>query len=133
MPVLPRRVVTSARWPAGIALTAWSYMWRTTAIHRRELDGSWPDDGPPAVDVAVSRADVQRPEDGAGPLFRRRYTARIRGAEVTPRELMRRLQADPNRVVAGRVARFEKVAGGSGEMRVGDEFVVRMPGPWDGP
>ena len=42
MPVPPRRVVTSARWPAGIALTAWSYMWRTTPIHRRELDGSWP-------------------------------------------------------------------------------------------
>ncbi len=133
MPVLSRRVMTSARWPLGIALTAWSYMWRTTAIHRRELDGCWPQDGPPTVDVAVSQAGVQRPEDGAGPLFRRRYTARIRGAQVTTKELMRRLQADPNRVVAGRVARFEKVAGDQGEMRVGDEFAVRMPGPWDGP
>jgi hypothetical protein len=130
---MPRSVVISARWPAGMALTAWSYTWRTTPIHRRELDGSWPQDGPPAVDATVSLAGVQRPEDGAGPLFRRRYTARIRGAEITPRELMRRLQADPNRVVAGRVARFEKVAGDKGEMRVGDEFVVRMPGPWDGP
>jgi hypothetical protein len=133
MTVLPRSVVISARWPAGIALTAWSYTWRTTAIHRREIDGLWPADGPPAVDAAVSRAGVQRPEDGAGPLFRRRYTARIRDADVTARELMTRLQTDPHRVVAGRIARFEKVAGAEGEMRVGDEFVVRMPGPWDGP
>jgi hypothetical protein len=125
--------VTTARWPAGIALTAWSYMWRTTVIHRRELDGSWPADGPPEVDVAVNMADVQRPEDGAGPLFRRRYTARIAGPEVAAGELMRRVQADPNCVVAGRVAHFEKVRGGDTTMRVGDEFVVRMPGPWNGP
>src|SRR5829696_5705315 len=121
MPVLPRRVVTSARWPAGIALTAWSYMWRTTVIHRRELDGSWPQDGPPPVDAAVSMEGVQRLQDGAGPLFRRRYRARVAGAEVDARELMRRVQANPNRVVAGRVAKFEKTRGNEGAMRVGDE------------
>jgi hypothetical protein len=128
-----RRVITSARWPLGIALTAWNYMWRTTVIHRREVAGTWPDDGPPPVGTAVSMAGVQRPEDGAGPLFRRRYTARICDAEIGADELMRRVQADPNVVVAGRVAHFEKVRGDAGALRVGDEFVVRMPGPWDGP
>ena len=75
-----------------IALTSWSYVWRTTVIHRRELDGSWPEDGPPPIDVPVSRDEVQRPEDGAGPLFRRRYTARIRCARLTAAALMRDVQ-----------------------------------------
>ncbi len=128
-----RRLRTAARWPAGVALTAWSYMWRTTPIHRVELDGSWPQDGPPPVDPRVTDDDVQGPRDGAGPLFRRRYTARIRGADVTADEEMRRVKRDPNDVAPGRVAHFQKVTGDEGEMRVGDEFVVRMPGPWDGP
>ena len=125
--------MTSARWPAGLALTAWSYMWRTTVIHRRELRGAWPADGPPPVGSGVDMAGVQRPEDGAGPLFRRRYTARVRGSRMGAEQLMARLRADPNVVVRGRIARFEKTAGEEGDMRVGDEFVVRMPGPWDGP
>src|SRR3954452_13586313 len=116
------RLLTTARWPVGIALTAWSYTWRTTPIHRREVDGSWPADGPPEVDAAVSMNGVQRPEDGAGPLFRRRYTARVRGAHVAAPELMRRVQADPNVVAPGRVARFEKTHGETGDLRVGDEF-----------
>ena len=33
----------------------------------------------------------------------------------------------------GTLARFVKVEGDEGRMAVGDEFVVRMPGPWDGP
>ena len=129
----PRRLRTAARWPAGVALTAWSYMWRTTPIHRVELDGSWPQDGPPPVDPALTDDAVQEPRDGAGPLFRRRYTARIRGADVTADEEMRRVRRDPNVVAPGRVAHFQKVTGDEGELRVGDEFVVRMPGPWDGP
>jgi hypothetical protein len=31
------------------------------------------------------------------------------------------------------MATFKKLSGDEGEMRVGDEYVVRMPGPWDGP
>jgi len=30
-------------------------------------------------------------------------------------------------------ARFQRTHGAPGSLRVGDEFVVRMPGPWDGP
>jgi hypothetical protein len=129
-----RRLLTTVRWPFGIALTAWSYMWRTTTpIHRTERDVAWPADGPPAVDATVDQTGLQRPEDGSGPLFRRRYTARITGAEPAARDLMRRIQRDPNVVAPGRVATFEKTRGDEGGLRVGDEFVVRMPGLWDGP
>jgi uncharacterized protein (UPF0548 family) len=30
-------------------------------------------------------------------------------------------------------ATFQKIAGEKGRLQVGDEYVVRMPGPWDGP
>jgi hypothetical protein len=120
-------------WPFGVLLTAWSYMWRTTPMWRSERDGVWPADGPPAVDPRISLAGVQRPEDGAGPLLRRRYRARVSGAQVDAATLMEQLQADPNEVAPGTLARFDKERGEPGRLCVGDEFRVRMPGPWDGP
>jgi hypothetical protein len=129
----PRLLLTAVRWPLGLALTAWAYMWRTTPMHRRELSGTAEHDAPPPLPGAVARDGVQRPPDGAGPLLHRRYRARIRGARMGAEELMAELSADPNRVAPGGLARFHKVAGQPWRMAVGDEFVVRMPGPWDGP
>jgi uncharacterized protein DUF1990 len=128
-----RRARTAARWPLGIAYTAFRYTWRITPIHRSERDGVWPGDGPPPVDPAVDRDGFQRPEDGSGPLFRRRYLARIAGATMTAVELMHEIKRDPNRVAPGGLARFLKTAGPDGVLHAGDEFLVRMPGPWDGP
>jgi hypothetical protein len=121
------------RWPLGVLLTGWNYMWRTTPMWRSEYAGRWPQDGPPSVESGVSLVGVQRPEDGAGPLFRRRYRARIDGGRTGAEVLMRDLQADPDRVAPGGLAHFLKERGEEGRMRVGDEFLVRMPGPWDGP
>ena len=73
------------------------------------------------------------PADGAGPLFHRRYLAVIRGARALSGELIERLTADPDRAAPTEFATFKKLDGEQGKMRVGDEFVVRMPGPWDGP
>jgi Domain of unknown function (DUF1990) len=129
---LPRRAAEMVTWPAGVALTSWTYIWRTTPIHRREIEGS-PEDLPPALPEWVSEHDVQRPADGSGPLFHRLYTGCIRDAGWSAEELMERLQADPNRVAPLALARFRKTAGPPWRMELGDEFVVRMPGPWDGP
>jgi uncharacterized protein (UPF0548 family) len=46
---------------------------------------------------------------------------------------MERVLADPNALAPTEFARFKKVVGDEGPMRAGDEYVVRMPGPWDGP
>ena len=132
-PTLPPRLITSARWPVGVVATAWAYMWRTTPFHRREQAGSPEENGPPPLPPQVGRAGVQTPGEGAGPLLHRRYRARILGAGLTAAELIARLGADPNRVAPGALARFVKVKGEDRRMAVGDEFVVRMPGPWDGP
>jgi Domain of unknown function (DUF1990) len=132
-PSLGRRVGTAARWPVGIVLTSWRYMWRTTPLHRSEVEGALPDDAPPELPHGPSREEVQHPPDGAGPLFHRTYRARIREARIGPEELIATITEDPDRVAPTEFASFTKVLGQEGSMAVGDEYVVRMPGPWDGP
>jgi uncharacterized protein (UPF0548 family) len=133
-PSFSRRLATAALWPVGVSLTSWNYMWRTTPMHRREEAGSAAEDSPPPLPDDVERAELQGPEDGAGPLFHRRYEVRVRDARVSPAELMSRIRRDLNAASPTEFARFFKVRGGDGDgMHVGDEYVVRMPGPWDGP
>jgi Domain of unknown function (DUF1990) len=132
-PSRSRRLATAARWPVGVALTSWNYMWRTTPMHRDEVVGSLEDDGPPPLPPGVDDDEVQLPEHGAGALFHRRYRVRIRDAWRSPDALMAYVKAKPDRVSPTEFASFQKVHGDDGRMVVGDEFVVRMPGPWDGP
>lgn len=132
-PSLRRRLVTAALWPVGISLTSWSYMWRTTPLHRREQEGTLEDDAPPPLPPGTDRGEIQEAEAGVGPLFHRRYSAVIRGACLPPDALLGCVVRDPNRAAPTDLARFIKVRGADGRMQVGDEFVVRMPGPWDGP
>jgi hypothetical protein len=128
-----RRLTTATRWPVGVTLTSWRYMWRTTPLYRSEEEGAWPDDAPPPLPDGVSHEEVQRVGDGAGPLFHRRYAAVIREPELTPEELVARVAADPDQAAPSEFATFKKVLGEEGDMRLGDEYLVRMPGPWDGP
>lgn len=127
-----RRLWTAALWPVGIALTSWHYMWRTTPMHRSEEPGG-ADDFPPLLSEAVIDDDVQRLEDGVGPLFHRLYRVRIRDARLSPEALIGHLRADPNRATPTELARFLRTRGARGQITVGEEMVVRMPGPWDGP
>ena len=106
-------------------------MWRTTPFHRSEVQGALPDDAPPEIGPGVQGDELQL--DGAGPLFHRVYRARIRETDVAPEALIASMVADLDRVAPTEFASFNKVLGDEGAMVVGDEFVVRMPGPWDGP
>ncbi|MEY2534668.1 MAG: hypothetical protein QOF29_2578 [bacterium] len=109
-------------------------MWRTTPLHRREVEGDAAGDAPPGMPPTVDAAEVQGAATGVGPLFHRRYRARIRVDGLTAEELIARVVDDPNRAAPTEFASFQKVRGDDdAPMRVGDEYVVRMPGPWDGP
>ena len=130
---LTRSMATATRWPVGVALTSWRYMWRTTPLYRSEEAGSWAEDAPPALPEELVDDDVQRVFDGAGAMFHRRYRARIRDPRLTPEELMDQLQRTPDAAAPSEFATFKKAAGDPERMRPGDEYVVRMPGPWDGP
>ena len=101
-------------------------------MHRREEAGT-ADDLPPRLPDARVDEDVQGLEDGVGPLFHRLYRARIRDARLSAEQVIDRLIGDPNRATPTELARFLKVQGEDSPLSVGDELVVRMPGPWDGP
>jgi hypothetical protein len=128
-----RNLATASRWPLGVALTSWRYLWRTTPLHRDEVVGNLEEDSPPPLPGKLQRSDVQTPERGAGPLFRRRYRVRIRDSDLSPEELVRGVAAEPDSVAPSEFATFQKLSGAEGRMRTNDEYVVRMASPWDGP
>lgn len=109
-------------------------MWRSTPLHRREVpESSAASHLPPPFPQGVDSSELQAVEEGYGPLFHRRYGTRIRDSALDSEQLMGELQRKPNRAAPIKFARFQKVFGESDRMQAGDEFVVRMPGPWDGP
>jgi uncharacterized protein (UPF0548 family) len=128
-----RRWSTAARWPLGVLLASARYMWSTTAVHRWELSGGWPEDGPPPLPDGVDVSGLQRLDDGTGPLVHRIYRTRIVGSATTPEQLMETICGDLDRMAPSEFATFQKIEGEEGGFRLGDEYVVRMPGPWDGP
>jgi len=130
---LSRRVATAARWPLGVLKTGWDYLWRTTPMRRSEGPGSVPTDVPPPLPPGTDRSDLQAVEDGVGPLMHRCYVANVREAELTAGELIGAFASRPNRAAPTALASFVKLRGDEDELHVGDEFTVRMPGPWDGP
>jgi hypothetical protein len=127
----PGRVATVLRWPLGLAVVSWRYMWRTTPLHRSEEPGSAAD-LPERWARDTSQDGRQGLDAGSGPMLHRTYTVRIVRSAVTPTALIERVEANLNRA-APELAVFRKVRGGTGRLQPGDEFVVRMPGPWDGP
>ena len=131
-PSFRRRWTTAARWPLGIGLASWRYLWRVSAVHRWEMQGSLPQDEEPALPEGVSREMLQTPDDGVGPLVHRIYRTRIVGSAMSPESLMARLKQDLDSVAPSEFATFQKM-NGDGPLTLGDEYVVRMPGPWDGP
>src|SRR5688500_4019953 len=104
---LPRSVATAARWPMGIGLTSWRHMWRTTPLYRLGVEGSCPDDVSAALPDGADHSAVQSVEDGVGPLFRRRYSVRVRDARLDAREVIARLREDPDRAAPTEFATFK--------------------------
>jgi hypothetical protein len=130
----PTRLATVLRWPLGIAIVCWRYMWRTTPLHRSEEDGDagdLPDFSGRQAGAGLDHGQ-QGLGDGAGPLLHRRYAVDIARTTESPATLMDKVAANLNRV-SPEMAVFRKTRGQDGPLRAGDEFVVRMPGPWDGP
>ena len=128
-----RRASLLAKWPLGLSLTAWRYMWRITPLHRRELPGDPVADAAPALPDWLDGSHLQDAGAGVGPLFHRRYSVRVRDTGMEPEQLMADVCADLDAIAPSELVSFDKVRGSAGEMRRNDEYVVRMPAPWDGP
>jgi hypothetical protein len=107
-------------------------MWRTIPLHRSEELGTRADLPDLAYDTSEF-ADQHQPLDaGVGPMLHRTYAVQIAGTSMTPAALIDLVSANLNRS-SPEMAVFRKTRGDHGTLRQGDEFIVRMPGPWDGP
>ena len=107
-------------------------MWRTIPLHRTEEAGTRADLPDLAYDTSGFADRLQPLNAGVGPMLHRLYRVRITGASTSPAALMDLVSSRLNQA-SPEMARFRKTRGAQGGLRQGDEFVVRMPGPWDGP
>ncbi len=101
-------------------------------MNRSEEAAELSDGPPPELPDGLDMQDVQTERDGTGPLFHRIYRARILDAQLPAAEVMARVQGDPNDIAPTELARFHRLSEGEG-MRFGDDYIVHMPGPWNGP
>ncbi len=80
--------------------------------------------------------NAQRAWSGVGPLMHRRYLVDIPRSslrtDVGRDDLMRAIKRQIASLSPAALAAFRKSAGRTGEMRVGDEYVITMLGPWNG-
>ena len=129
---LPRRLGTLIRLPIGVALVSWRYLWRITALHRSEEEGDRRD-LPPAQPAEFVDERSKGLADGAGPMFHRRFSVQIQGSSLGPEELIDAVTTNLNKAAPSEAAVFHKTLGAEGVVEAGDEYLVQMPGPWDGP
>lgn len=123
-----------ARLGTDVALTLVRYTTQRIPVYRRdrgEIAGEPPDF---TRELPGDPATLQRPRDGIGPLYHRSYWVFVTDETRSGEELISAILADPNRVTPTELARFETVDGRPARnLDVGDELVVRLPGPWNGP
>jgi hypothetical protein len=126
---LVREALMLTRLPRGVAGVLWRCVRPDVAVHVVEEVGDHRD-VPPHLAEATDRD--QPIEHGYGPALHREFRVRVVGAQRRAADLVDAIARDMNRAVVPGVARFDYVAA-SGAMAVGEELVVRMAGPWDGP
>jgi hypothetical protein len=70
---------------------------------------------------------------GSGPWLERRYYIDVVRSHLTPAQLIARVQADLPHFSPGLLADFNKESGAEHALlRVGDEFSIKIFGPWNG-
>ncbi|HET7326564.1 MAG TPA: DUF1990 family protein [Nocardioidaceae bacterium] len=121
------------RWLFGTALVSWRYMWQTTPLYRRECAGDLATDAAPELPTELADDRVHAADDGVGLLYHRRFRVNIACPTSTAEGLMAAVLADFKRFVPSEVVGVQPTSTSEGRLSVGDEIVVEMPGPWDGP
>lgn len=78
-------------------------------------------------------AKSEQPADtGSGPLLERRYTIDIVRPRHAAAELMQQIQCNVAHFSPDLLADFEKTTGQHHTLAVGDEFSIKILGPWNG-
>ncbi len=124
---LGRRLLRRTGWLVGAPLAIFRFLRQDIPL--RELPGpgtAWP--LPPAE---PSRANTE--ETGVGARAHRVYGAVLRDCVLPAERLIQIIATDPNVIAPTEVLRFERKGEGARDLREGDELLIRMAGPWNGP
>lgn len=98
-------------WAIGVPLATFRFLARRIPIERVASPAEWVADG----------------------LVHRRVWIECERPQLSATRLLNIIAADPNVVVPTEVLQFHKTAGDPGQLVVGDRYLIRMAGPWDGP
>lgn len=77
--------------------------------------------------------NTQNIEQGYGCTYHRVYSVRLPVCSKAAAFSMKQLQQNPDRFSPQILAHFEKTKGLADSLQVNDEFMVHIPGPWNGP
>ncbi len=83
--------------------------------------------------MSFTHKEQQNSEEGYGPLYHRIYSVPISGNIDLALKMMQQLQVCINEFSPQVLARFEKVKGDAEHLKAGDEFMIHITGPWNGP
>ena len=78
------------------------------------------------------RSNLQLADDGHGPLIYRSYWLDIQNPRVSAEELFKKITEDVPQFCPSLLAEFRKTRVSEAYLKVGDEFDIRIFGPWNG-
>jgi hypothetical protein len=122
------------RWCLDLAITLLRYATQRIPTYRRDRADS-PGEPPHfGRELPGDPATLQPPREGIGPLIHRCYWVFVTDEALSGEELISHILQEPNQVAPTEMASFETLSGGPArDLEVGDELIVRLPGPWNGP
>ena len=81
----------------------------------------------------AKHSPLQLAQEGTGDLFNRRYRVEIDKPQLDAKAVMHRIYDDIDWFVPTELATFEKTKGSGEQFAEGDEYMIHITGPWDGP
>lgn len=122
-------------WASGMLVASFRYMTHRVPLYRRNRRLGC-EEVPPDLerDLPGDAALVQRSASGIGPLYHRRYVIAFTDSRLSCNELIEKLRRNPNSATPTEISSFERLDTAEGTLLdVGDQLLVRLPGPWNGP
>jgi hypothetical protein len=118
----------------GMAVTFVRYAFQRIPTYRRDRGDSPAEPPDFERELPGDPATLQRAGDGVGPLYHRRYWIHVTDESLGGEELIDYILEEPNHVTPTEMASFETMRGEPArDLQVGDELIVRLRGPWNGP
>lgn len=107
--------------------------WRQRYVDRHDEEVDAFSESMPPVLPSTAGSSVQTRDDGHGPIVMRTFDVAIANPDLSPSELMTAFRERPNDFGPRHIAGFMRGDDDVDSMAPGDEFVVEIPGPWNGP